>query len=322
MNDISIKRYKLLKKRYREAGLESQYYGNTDKKTKRSLKYDACERLILFLQQYSEQYGLVLPGRVPGFKSADLVLLPSSLTKTELHRQYVVACNAASVDPVGYASFRRVWKQAFPNTVIQKPRSDLCSTCHRNLTSIPVLRGMTDEEKLQKLNEAVAHIDLVKHERRIYTESIAQAREVVQKLPGPKLGSHQPCSLNVQLHISFDYAQQVHIPFDPQQPGEIYFLVPYKVGLFGIMNEGIKKQVAYLIPESVVIGKGSNAVMSYLDHYLDNYVLGEEDFIIHADNCSGKNKNNFLMIHGRGCVDSNFRLMSPWRDVMLQCMTR
>ena len=179
VNDIGIKRYKLLKKRYREAGLESQYHGNTDKKAKHSLKFDDCERLILFLRKYSEQYGLVLPGRVPGFKSADPVLLPSSLTKTELHRQYVVACNAASVDPVGYASFSRVWKQALPNTVIQKTRSDFCSTCHRNLTSMPVLRRMTDDEKLQKLNEAVAHLALVKHERRVYTESIAQAREVV-----------------------------------------------------------------------------------------------------------------------------------------------
>ena len=68
----------------------------------------------------------------------------------------------------------------------------------------------------------------------------------------------------------------MHIPFDPQQLGEIYFLVPYKVGLFGIMNEGINKQVTYLIPESVVVGKGSNAVMSYLDHYLDNYGLGRK----------------------------------------------
>lgn len=263
INDIGIKRYKLLKKRYLSTGLQPHMHGHSNRRAKHALTFTDCERVVLFIKHYSEQCGLVLPGRVPGFKSADLVLLPSNLTKRELHRQYVNACSAAHTDSIGYDSFLRIWRLALPNTVIQKPRSDLCSTCNNNLTSMSKYRGMSDEEKLEKLTSAMNHLELVKRERKVYTDAIAAAREAVSNLQFPHLGPHLPCSSDVTLHISFDYAQQVHVPFDPQQPGEIYFLVPFKVGLFGIMNEGLNKQVTYLIPESVAVGKGSNAVISY-----------------------------------------------------------
>ena len=33
-------------------------------------------------------------------------------------------------------------------------------------------------------------------------------------------------SFDIEMHYSFDYAQQVHIPHDPIQGGPIFFLVP------------------------------------------------------------------------------------------------
>lgn len=59
------------------------------------------------------------------------------------------------------------------------------------------------------------------------------------------------------MHYSFDFAQQVHA----LQPGTLYFLVPRKVGLFGVCCEGIAKQVNYIFNETHLISKGSNAVM-------------------------------------------------------------
>jgi hypothetical protein len=56
------------------------------------------------------------------------------------------------------------------------------------------------------------------------------------------------------MHYSFDYAQQIHIPHDPIQPGPMFFLVPYKVQVFGIANEALKMQHNYLNPESCTIG--------------------------------------------------------------------
>ena len=37
--------------------------------------------------------------------------------------------------------------------------------------------------------------------------------------------------------------------------------------------------------------------MSYLHFYLENYSIGEDILFLHADNCSGQNKNNIMMIY-------------------------
>jgi hypothetical protein len=109
------------------------------------------------------------------------------------------------------------------------------------------------------------------------------------------LPSTAPCINDIEVHISFDYAQQIHFPNDPMQPGPIYFLTPRKCGLFGICADGVLQQINYLIDESVDCGKGSNTVCSYLHDYLCNYSYGEKVLHCHADNCSGQNKNSTMM---------------------------
>ena len=39
------------------------------------------------------------------------------------------------------------------------------------------------------------------------------------------------------------------------------------------------------------VGKGGNCVISLLHHHFSHYGLGEADLVLHADNCSGQNKN-------------------------------
>ena len=38
-----------------------------------------------------------------------------------------------------------------------------------------------------------------------------------------------------------------------------------------------------------MVSKGSNAVISYLDHFLNEFSLGERHMSLHCDNCSGQN---------------------------------
>ncbi|XP_047246940.1 uncharacterized protein LOC124883730 isoform X2 [Girardinichthys multiradiatus] len=47
----------------------------------------------------------------------------------------------------------------------------------------------------------------------------------------------------IRMHYSFDFAQQMHFPSNPLQPGPMYFLTPRKCGLFGVSCEGLQKQV-------------------------------------------------------------------------------
>ena len=99
-------------------------------------------------------------------------------------------------------------------------------------------------------------------ERTFYQNMVKDAKAAYTAAGCPPLGPHHPCSTDFAVHLSFDYAQQVHLPSFPMQPGPLYFLVPRKVGIFGVCMEGIPRQVNYLIDESHCSSKGSNAVIS------------------------------------------------------------
>lgn len=79
------------------------------------------------------------------------------------------------------------------------------------------------------------------------------------------------------------------------QPGPIYFKTPRKCGIFGVMCEGVGRQVNYLIDEAHTVGKGANSTISYVYHYLETHGLGETDAYLQADNCTGQNKNNYFL---------------------------
>ena len=87
----------------------------------------------------------------------------------------------------------------------------------------------------------------------------------------------------------------MHYPSSALQVGQLFFLTARKCGIFGVHCEGLAKQVNYLIDEGMASGKGSNAVISYLHHFFNNYGVGETNVDLHCDNCSGQNKNNFML---------------------------
>ena len=61
------------------------------------------------------------------------------------------------------------------------------------------------------------------------------------------------------------------------------------------MAEALSQMAVFLIDEEVEISKGANTVISLLDYFFDNIGLHESRVQLHADNCSGQNKNNAMM---------------------------
>jgi len=53
--------------------------------------------------------------------------------------------------------------------------------------------------------------------------------------------------------------------------------------------------VLFLIDESVCITKGANRVISLLDYFFLNSGLKEKTVYMHADICSGQNKNTAML---------------------------
>lgn len=65
--------------------------------------------------------------------------------------------------------------------------------------------------------------------------------------------------------------------------------------MFGVHCEAIPRQINFLTDESGEAGKGANAVVSRLNFFFDVHGLGETDVYLHADNCTGQNKNNTMI---------------------------
>lgn len=109
------------------------------------------------------------------------------------------------------------------------------------------------------------HLYLAKKRRQHYNEQCAIAKDVIDDKPRV-------------MHYSFDYVQQVYYQFNAQQPGSIFFktVTARKCGIFGIFGvscEATSTQVNYLIDEADDVGKGANATISFLHHYLQIHGL-------------------------------------------------
>lgn len=113
---------------------------------------------------------------------------------------------------------------------------------------------VSEEKKLETIEKMRTHLQALSQERKFYNDTIKPTRDNFQKED------------KSSVHYSFDMAQQVHIPSNSLQPGPIYFLVPFKVGIFCVMCETLNKQVNYLIPESASTTKGSNLTVRLLHH--------------------------------------------------------
>ena len=55
--------------------------------------------------------------------------------------------------------------------------------------------------------------------------------------------------------------------------------------------------MTYLIDEAYNVGKGANSIISMLHHFFEVHGLGETSAHLHADNCTGQNKNRFMMYY-------------------------
>ena len=291
LHGIGIKRMKNLMRSVKENGLTPRVHGNTNRKPKHALSYTTTEYIVRFLFNFAEQHALVLPGRVPGYSRTDIQLLPSSLSKRAVWRVYREAVGA--VHAVAYSTFCLLWRSLVPSIVIMKPRSDLCWQCQQNSTAIMRTANASDTEKTSTIDDALEHLRIVKMERSFYKSICDECKESI-RAHFVTNGEFSPPPLAASIPLNSNDIK-VHYPSDPLQPGPIYFLTPRKCTVFGVNCEAIPRQVNFLTDEAGDCGKGANAVLSRLHYFFHHHGLGEKDVYLHADNCTGQNKNNCMI---------------------------
>lgn len=219
----------------------------------------------------------------------DIILLPCSLSIKRLWNIFNTAQKNSGKSHTSRATFRSVWldHEELKDMIVRSPSSDECEICvaHRHLR---VTGRSTEEEDECQRRCFEAHQEFYRALRLYYEEDRFLAQESAVANDG------------AQSTLSIDFAQSLEIPYQPQQIGPFYFLCPYKVFPFGIVDEGTDIGHILCYGEDVQ-GKGGNQVVSLLFYYLREIWSARQRspppklLALWADNCAGQNKNKTMM---------------------------
>ena len=245
---ISYSRFWRLKEHYKQYSISPRQHGNTKWLPENTLPQATIEDVHSFIANYVEENTIVLPGRIPGFKSDNEKVLLSSETKIGVWRTYEAACRASDKWAVSSSKFLQMWGQFYPDVVVSKPMTDLCISCQQNTNKLQRAANLLEREKAELLKDHQDHINSAQLEREFYRNSCTNSQKTLENIGGYAILSRtnwNVCSLKVTIHYSFDFAQQVHISSNPTQPGPIYFKTPRKCGISGVMCEAIPQQVNF-----------------------------------------------------------------------------
>jgi len=144
------------------------------------------------------------------------------------------------------------------------PATDFCWTCQKNNTQLNKSANLPEAKKVDRVKRQEEHLRPTSGEQEYYKRSCKDTKAHLQAhLEEADFAFGQrPCSYKGTVHYSYDYAQQLHYPSNPNQPGQINFKTPRKCGLFSVCCEAIPCQVNVPIDENVLTGKGAQFLTS------------------------------------------------------------
>ncbi|GES76155.1 hypothetical protein GLOIN_2v1484099 [Rhizophagus clarus] len=313
---VSHKYLDAIIKHLRENGLEERIHGNTGKAPKNMKRVEvtysiACE-IHNFLKNYANVHGIPSPGRHCNKVSMPIVFLPTSYSYISVYRDYVQVYKNEyedEADVISEKTFKRIWKALMPSLQFMSPKSDLCETCER--MKLDIQYATEHEKKLAVTENYLTHLNRAKQERDYYNANITCAVEDSKCNPNTTKSEVLFKTFEGSAHIAYDWAQNVQVPYSPQQIGSLFFKSPRKVHLFGVCNIGNfphTEQTNYVIDEAEMPddgkqGKGVNCTLSLVWHAIQKYNCGEKKLIITCDNCVGQNKNNYSLFFYSWLID-------------------
>ena len=197
-----------------------------------------------------------------------------------------------------------------------KPRSDVCDVCETYRHTIKSLKGRSveDENDLATQN---AEIDQVNEEFKAHLKAAEVCRIMYEEW-----GSGSTPLLTI------DFAQNVHLPNYARHVGPLFYVVPIRVNLLGILHEQGPIQHNFIIDEGSTPGADNgfchsvNVILTCLQNVLDTKTTLEDKLRLQMDNCAGQNKNHFVMWFLVYVLDQHPTLNSVEVAFMLKVHTR
>ena len=157
-------------------------------------------------------------------------------------------------------------------------------------------------EEIEATEELQKHLHTSQEHCTFYSSAIKKSHKVLKYYPQEECCPNTPvypCSKDIALHYTFDFAQQLQLPYHSRQVRPIYSKNPGCLVCVVILPY----QVNYLVDEASTIGEngslshGANSVISMLHHFFDQHLLGENKLEFHASNCVGQNKNKSVVAY-------------------------
>ena len=104
---INISKTKLqnLRQHYNQEGLQSRRHGNVGRAPPNSHLFETREIVKNFIENYADNHDVILPGRIPGYRDASIVLLSSAETKLNVYRFYKECCEKSELASVASTTF-------------------------------------------------------------------------------------------------------------------------------------------------------------------------------------------------------------------------
>ena len=149
LHGIGKRRLDNVRVSYENDGLISRTHGNCNRRPHNGFTTHELIHCVTYIKNYAETNGILLPGRIPGYKRMDIQLLPTHTTKRSVWREYIEASRSLYIRTAGYHSFCKIWKKFLSHILITKPKSDLCWVCQRNNRTISNTTNLSESVKQQ-----------------------------------------------------------------------------------------------------------------------------------------------------------------------------
>ncbi len=292
IHDIKEFTLRALRKHIIEVGPVPRIHGSMGRKAYNAYPFEVVESAVTFIKNYASVFGLPQPAAPRGRANQAPTYFPAHQNHKIVHQKYQEACTSENKPFMQYRSFLDTWHQCVPHIVFMTPRTDVCQSCENYRVAIQ--RAVTEADKKRLLGEFSAHLELAQKERDAYLLAIKKSKE-----SSAAAGEGNTPTFS---HLTFDFAQQVFLPYHARQVGPLYYKVPMRVQIFGICDSQ-PLQVNYLFNEKETIGvngsksHGPNSVISMIHHYLEVHGKKDPRYQFHADNCVGQNKNKSVLAY-------------------------
>ena len=128
---------------------------------------------MTFIVNYAEENSILLPVCIPGYKSCEMKLLPSSKSKkSSIWRFYDIASKEREdIHVIAYTAFCGLWKSLLPDIIMMRPMSD-CWQYQQNSSLIVRWANCTDIEKSKNLEKVLDHLQTAAAERSLYRKVV------------------------------------------------------------------------------------------------------------------------------------------------------